>query len=56
MNVGGIVGTMGVDNSFDPESDTAEAIGERSLNFMYMLRTVVRDCSNYGTVIAKRTR
>ncbi len=54
LNVGGIVGTMGVDNSFDPESDTAEAIGERSLNFMYMLRTVVRDCSNYGTVIAKK--
>lgn len=54
LNVGGIVGTMGVDNSFDPESDTAEAIGERSLNFMYMLRTVVRDCSNYGSVIAKK--
>lgn len=54
LNVGGIVGTMGVDNSFDPESDTAEAIGERSLNFMYMLRTVVRDCSNYGTVTAKK--
>ncbi len=54
LNVGGIVGTMGVDNSFDPESDTAEAIGERSLNFMYMLRTVVRDSSNYGTITAKK--
>lgn len=54
LNVGGIVGTMGVDNSFDPESDTAETIGERSLKFMYMLRTVVRECSNYGTVIAKK--
>lgn len=54
LNAGGIAGTMGVDNSFDPESDTAETIGERSVSFMYMLRTVVRDCGNYGTVTAKK--
>ena len=54
LNIGGIVGTMGVDNSFDPESDTAETIGERSVNFMYMLRTVVRDSNNYGIVTAKK--
>ena len=54
LNAGGIAGTMGVDNSFDPESDTAETIGERSVSFMYMLRTVVRDCGNYGNVTVKK--
>ncbi|MCM1055746.1 MAG: hypothetical protein NC394_09540 [Bacteroides sp.] len=54
LNTGGIAGTMGTDNSFDPESDTAEAIGERSLSFMYMLRTVVRDCNSYGKITSKK--
>ncbi len=54
VNVGGIAGAMGVENSFDPESDNAEAIGERSIKFTYMLRTVVYGCDNYGSVTAKK--
>lgn len=54
VNVGGIVGAMGAENALDPESDTAETIGEHSLNFMYLLRAVVRSCDNYGEVIAKK--
>lgn len=54
VNVGGIAGAMGVENSFDPESDNAETIGERSVKFTYMLRTVVYGCDNYGSVTAKK--
>ena len=54
VNVGGIVGAMGIENPDDPESVTAETIGELSLNFMYLLKGVVRGCDNYGKVTAKK--
>lgn len=54
VNVGGIAGSMGVENSFDPESDGIETVGDESSNFLYKLRTVVSGCVNYGNVTAKK--
>lgn len=54
VNVGGIAGSMGVENSFDPESDGIETVGDKSSNFLYKLRTVVSGCVNYGSVSAKK--
>ncbi len=53
VSVGGIVGAMAVDVGFDPEGDI-ETIGERSLDFMYMSKTVVRECRNFGKVTSKK--
>lgn len=53
IGVGGIAGSMGVENSFDPEDDI-ETIGERSSNFMYQSRTVVRECVNRGEITSKK--
>lgn len=54
VNVGGIAGSMGVENSFDPESDGIETVGDKSSNFLYKFRTVVSGCINYGYVTAKK--
>lgn len=54
VNVGGIAGSMGVENSFDPESDGIETVGDKSSNFLYKFRTVVSGCINYGNVTAKK--
>lgn len=53
VSAGGIAGEMGVENSFDPEGDI-DKVGERSFDFMYQSRTVVRDCTNNGTVTSKK--
>ncbi|MDE7279960.1 MAG: hypothetical protein K2N26_09585, partial [Oscillospiraceae bacterium] len=53
VNVGGIAGAMAIEYDFDPEGDI-ETIGERSLDFMYQTKTVVRDSVNYGEVISKK--
>lgn len=53
VNVGGIAGAMAIEYSFDPEGDI-ETVGERSLDFMYQSKTVVRDCVNYGEIVAKK--
>lgn len=53
VSAGGIAGEMGVENSFDPEGDI-DRIGERSLNFMYQSRTVLRDCIDLGAVTSKK--
>lgn len=53
VNVGGIAGAMAIEYDFDPEGDI-ETIGERSLDFIYQTKTVVRDCENYGKVISKK--
>ena len=54
VNVGGISGAMGVESALSPESDDAASVGERSLQFTYMLRTIVNKCDNYGSVTAKK--
>ena len=53
VSAGGIVGTMGIENSIDPEGDI-EQKGDRSLNFIYQSRTVVRNCTNNGEVKSKK--
>ncbi|MCM1024197.1 MAG: hypothetical protein NC395_09085 [Prevotella sp.] len=53
VNVGGIAGAMAIEYGFDPEGDI-ETIGDRSPNFMYQTKTVVRDCVNRGEVISKK--
>ncbi len=54
VNVGGISGAMGVENTVSLESDDADSVGNRSMKFTYMLRTVVNRCSNYGYVTSKK--
>lgn len=53
VNAGGIAGSMAIEYGFDPEGDI-ETVGERSLDFMYQSKTVVRGCVNYGEVISKK--
>ncbi len=53
VSAGGIVGEMGIENSYDPEGDI-DQIGDRSLDFMYQSRTVVRSCVNSGKVTSKK--
>ena len=53
INAGGITGAMARENDLDPEDDFT-IDGSQSLNFTFKSRVVVRDCTNYGTVTAKK--
>ncbi|MGL4739058.1 MAG: hypothetical protein ACRCW2_16590, partial [Cellulosilyticaceae bacterium] len=53
INVGGIAGAMAVERSFDPEDDIAVK-GEKSLNFMFQSRAVIRGCQSEGQIKAKK--
>ena len=53
LNAGGIVGAMAVEADLDPEADISIS-GDTSLNFDGLLRAVVRDCANRGSVTAKK--
>ncbi len=53
LNVAGIVGSLAIEYDFDPEDDLV-VNGDRSLEFAFLARAVVRDCTNYGTVTAKK--
>lgn len=53
LNVGGIVGAMAIELDFDPEDDAAKR-GDKSLNFVYKTKAVVRECVNRGRVSAKK--
>lgn len=53
VNVGGIAGSMAVEFDFDPEDDI-ETTGERSSDFIYRSKTVIRDSFNYGIVTSKK--
>ena len=53
MNVGGIVGTMAVENTLDPEDDDDDS--NRSLLRMeYSISAVILNCTNNGTVDSKK--
>ena len=54
VSVGGIAGTMAVENALDPEDDL-KVSGERSTDFVYKTKTVLRDCVNFGDVRCKRS-
>lgn len=53
INAGGITGAMARENDLDPEDDYT-SVGSESLNFTFKTRVVARDCTNYGTVSAKK--
>lgn len=53
VNVAGIVGSMAIEYDFDPEDDLTEE-GDRSLDFRYQTRAVVRSSVNTGTVTGKQ--
>jgi len=53
LNAGGIAGAMAVETDLDPEADVSIS-GDTSLNFDGLLRAVVRDCANRGSVTAKK--
>jgi len=53
INVAGIVGSMAIEYDFDPEDDLIEE-GDRSLDFRYQTKAVVRACMNRGGVTGKR--
>lgn len=53
INVAGVAGSMAVEYDFDPEDDLTK-VGERSLNFRYQARAVIRQCVNQGAVTSKK--
>lgn len=53
LNVGGIAGAMSVDHSFDPEDDI-QVKGNKSLNFIFQTRAIIRACQNKGDIKAKK--
>lgn len=53
LNVGGIAGAMAVENDLDISEDWEQS-GETSLFFKSELRAVIRNCTNYGVVSAKK--
>ncbi|MGN0689291.1 MAG: hypothetical protein ACI4KH_02600 [Oscillospiraceae bacterium] len=53
VSVGGIAGSMAVEYDFDPEGDI-DTVGERSDNFMYQSKTVIRNSRNFGDVTSKK--
>ncbi len=53
LNAGGIVGSIALENNFDPESDF-QILGSSSLNYDCEARAVVLRGENHGTVSAKR--
>ncbi len=55
LHAGGIVGAIVFENDMDPEEDIS-VVGDATLNVIGSLRSVIRDCSNTGTVAAKNQR
>lgn len=53
VNVGGIAGSMAIEYDFDPEDDVTK-VGQSSLKFQYLARTVIRGCMNKGEVTSKK--
>ena len=53
MNVGGIAGTMAVENTLDPEDDDKDE-NRSLLRTEYTVSAVVMNCVNEGTVTSKK--
>lgn len=53
VNVGGVAGAMAIERDFDPEDDL-QKLGNRSTDFVFRTRTVLRDCENRGDITAKK--
>lgn len=50
-NAGGIIGTMAIDYSLDPEDDIEKP---SSFNFVYETKAIVQGCVNYGSITGKK--
>lgn len=53
INVGGIVGSMALENDLNPEDDL-EIIGKKSFDARYETKDVINSCINYGSINIKR--
>ena len=53
INVGGIAGSMAIENDTDPEDDF-NIIGARSFDATYEIKAIIDKCVNYDPVIVKR--
>lgn len=53
INVGGVVGSMAIEFSFDPEDDIAQE-GRASTNFQYLTQAVLTHCVSTGPVTARK--
>ena len=53
-NAGGIAGTMAIEYDTDPEDDLLSS-QNRSMRFAYQTKAILLDCSNYGSVQAKKS-
>lgn len=53
LNVGGVVGMMGLEYEVDPEDDAPS--GSATQRRRYELKAIVQECTNTGTVTAKRS-
>ena len=51
-DVGGIVGTMGVEYDLDPERDI-QTVGSDSIDYSFLARAIVDSCTNLGEVDGK---
>ena len=54
-NVGGIAGTIALENDLDPEEDV-KVFGESTLNVATTLRSVILGSENYGNVSARKQK
>lgn len=52
-NIGGITGSIAIENDLDPESDL-QIIGNLSFNYDMQLRAVIVECENQGIVYGKK--
>lgn len=53
-NAGGIAGAMAIEYDTDPEDDLLSS-QNRSAHFTYQTKAILLDCSNYGSVQAKKS-
>ncbi len=53
VNTGGIVGSMAIEYDFDPEDDAIHK-GDRTLDFTYKTKCVVRRCKNMQEITSKK--
>ena len=52
-NVGGVIGAMAIEYDFDPEDDVLEQ-GDKTLNFTYKTKCIVRRCTNEAEITSKK--
>ena len=53
-NAGGIAGAMAIEYDLDPEDDLLSS-ENHSLHFTYQTKAILLDCSNYGSIKAKKS-